>query len=97
MESIMTQNVLGNALENMTEEELDSLLIDKKSEKMIKYVVSFNENKKDSIPRKISFEDVDNYDFKKGFTEVLISEEYVRLYFDFDKIQSIDGFDSVCE
>jgi len=107
MESNMTQrtfgpqgsknpNVLGNALENMTEQELDSLLINKKSENLIKYDICFN-RPNNFIPQTISFEDVDNYDFKKGFTEYLISEEYVHLYFDFDSIQNIDEFDSVLE
>ena len=83
-------------MENMTEQELDSLLLNKKSENLIKYGVSLN-LPKDRKPLEISFEDVDNYDFKKGFTEYLISEDHVHLYFDFDTIQNIDEFDDVCE
>ena len=46
-------------------------------------------------PFEISFDDVDKYDFKKGFNEFLIKPEYVHLYFDFDQIQTSEECDEV--
>ena len=62
-----------------------------KNENKIKYDVCFN-RPNNFRPKEIKFDDVDDYDFSKGFTEFLISEEYVHLYFDFDSIKSEDEF-----
>ncbi len=83
-------------LDNLTIEELDSLLTNKKSENKIKFDVCFN-RPNNYRPKEIKFDDVDSYDFSKGFTEFLISEEYVHLYFDFDSIRSEDEFLDVYE
>ena len=48
-------------------------------------------------PLQISFEDVDNYDFSKGFNEILSKPEQVHLYFDFDSISSEDDYDDVID
>ena len=59
------------------------------SERKIKYDTCFC-RPNNYTPKQISFDDVDKYDFNNGFTEFLISEEYVHLYFDFDSINSRD-------
>ena len=82
---------MRSAIEEMSVEELDSLLPVKKLENKIKYDVGFN-RPNNFRPKEIKFDDVDDYDFSKGFTEFLISEEYVHLYFDFDSIKSEDEF-----
>ena len=76
----------------MSAAEIDTLLsMVKKSENKIKYDICFN-RPNNFIPSEISFEEVDEYDFSKGFTEFLISEKYVHLYFDFDSIKSENEF-----
>ena len=66
---------MKSAIEEMSVEELDSLLPVKKLENKIKYDVCFN-RPNNFRPKEIKFDDVDDYDFSKGFTEFLISEEY---------------------
>lgn len=78
-------------IDEMSLEEIEKLLTPAKSERKIKYDVAFN-RPNNFIPREISFDDVDSYDFSKGFTEFLISEDYVHLYFDFDSIKTEDEF-----
>lgn len=46
-------------------------------------------------PQRISFDDVDKYDFNNGFIEYLISEDFVHLYFDFDSISTDDELSDV--
>lgn len=87
---------MKSIIEEMSIEELDSLLTNKKSENKIKFDVCFN-RPNNYRPKEIKFDDVDSYDFSKGFTEFLISEEYVHLYFDFDSIRSEDEFLDVYE
>ena len=43
----------------------------------------------------ISFDELNDYDFSKGFTEYLIKEPYVHLYFDFDEIKNINDLADV--
>lgn len=78
-------------IEEMSLAEIEKILAATNTERKIKYDVCFN-RPNNFIPREISFSDVDSYDFSKGFTEFLISEDYVHLYFDFDSIQSEDDF-----
>ena len=79
-------------IDEMSSVELDELInMSKKSENKIKYDVCFN-RPNNFIPHEISFSEVDSYDFTKGFTEFLISEQYVHLYFDFDSIKTEDEF-----
>lgn len=40
--------------------------------------------------KEISHDDIDTYDFKKGFIEFIQDPEYVHLYFDFDEIKNED-------
>ena len=82
---------MESIIEKLSVEELDSLLTIKKFENKIKYDVCFN-RPNNFRPKEIKFDDVDSYDFSKGFTEFLISEEYVHLYFDFDSISNEDEF-----
>ena len=63
----------------------------KKHEHKIKYDLSFNKPN-NFKPKTISFDEINNYDFTKGFNEFLISEDYVHLYFDFDSIKNEDEF-----
>ena len=51
-------------------------------------------------PLTISFDDLDKLstdDIQKGFNVVILNEDYIHLYFDFDQIKSIDELDSVFE
>ena len=63
-------------------------------ERMIKYNTFIACYKDDELKR-ISFSDVDDYDFNQGFIEFLISEDYVHLYFDFDSISNEVEFEEV--
>jgi len=65
-------------------------------ERKIKFDVVFN-RPNNYKPKEISFDEVDNYDFSKGFTEFIISNDYLHLYFDFDEIKNEEQFDSVME
>lgn len=84
---------MKGVIDNMSIEELDSLLSGKNFRK-IKFDVCFN-RPNNFIPKQISFDEINSYDFSKGFTEYLISEDMVHLYFDFDSISSEDEFLSV--
>ncbi len=64
------------------------------SERKIKYDICFA-RPNNFQPKLISFNNIDNYDFNKGFNEFLISEEYVHLYFDFDSIKTTEELDDV--
>ena len=78
-------------IDEMSLEEIEKLLTPAKRERKIKYDVAFN-RPNNFIPQEISFDEIDSYDFSKGFTEFLISEDYVHLYFDFDSIKTEDEF-----
>ena len=54
---------------------------------MIKYDVKINYSN-NWKPREISYNDINNYDFSKGFLECHKDLEFVHLYFDFDNISS---------
>lgn len=60
-------------------------------DRLIKYDTCFN-RPNNFKPKTISFDNVNDYDFTKGFTEFLISEDYVHLYFDFDSIKSEEEY-----
>ena len=62
--------------------------------RVVKYD-TFMTKRKGDAPKTISFDEIDHYDFNKGFIEYLISEEYVHLYFDFDEIQSTNELEEV--
>jgi len=65
---------IKNALELMNDDELDALLEmceakqDPNEERKIKYDVVFN-RPNNYKPQEISFDEINNYDFSKGFTE----------------------------
>ena len=40
-------------------------------------------------------DEINDYDFSKGFTEYIISNDFVHLYFDFDSIKNEEEFESV--
>lgn len=87
---------MESVIEKLSEEEIDSLLSGKKLERKIKYDICFN-RPNNFKPKEIRFDGVNSYDFSQGFTEYLISEDFVHLYFDFDSIQSEDEFLDVWE
>ena len=86
---------MSRTIEETSDDEIESLLKvvknKSKNENKIKYDICFN-RPNNFTPKEIKFDDVDKYDFSKGFTEFLISEKYVHLYFDFDSISSEDEF-----
>ena len=64
------------------------------NERLVKYNTRFN-ILASVKPKTISFDDIDDYDFMKGFTEFLINVDYVHLYFDFDQIKTQDDLTDV--
>ena len=82
---------MQSAIENMTMEEIDNLLKLRNQEGKIKYDVCFA-RPNNFVPKEIEFSKVNDYDFTKGFTEFIISNNYVHLYFDFDIISSEEEF-----
>ena len=62
--------------------------------KCIKYekIINTPKNKEHLL---ISHDEVNKYDFSKGFMEVIENEKFVHLYFDFDTINSLDDMISV--
>ena len=87
------------AILNEQEDELmDDLYLGIKNtnSNMIKFDVSFNKPN-NFIPQTIGFDEVNDYDFSKGFNEFLIGEEKVHLYFDFDTIKSEEEYLSVID
>ena len=96
-------------VESMTDEELEQLmnaadgsLISEQTpkervtepERLVKYDVCFN-RPNNFKPKTISFAQIDDYDFSKGFTEFLISEDYVHLYLDLDSIKNEEELNGV--
>ena len=79
--------------EEIFPEKIDPIEINKDIN-TIKYDIAFN-RPNNFIPKEISFEDINNYDFSKGFNEFIIGQEYVHLYFDFDSITSEDDYKDV--
>ena len=65
-------------------------------ERKVKFDICFN-RPNNYKPPEISFEEIDKYDFNKGFIEYIVSEKYVHLYFDFDSIKSEDEFYEVLD
>ena len=87
------------AILNEQEDELmDDLYLGIKNtnSNMIKFDVSFNKPN-NFIPQMIGFDEVNDYDFSKGFNEFLIGEDKVHLYFDFDSIKSEEEYLSVID
>ena len=61
----------------------------------IKYIDQFKRSN-NYRPSEYEYEKIDEFPFELyAFNEILISPQYVHLYFDFDKITSIDEYDSV--
>ena len=60
---------------------------DEKQEKQIIYDTIIAKKESDKL-KSISFDEVDKYDFRKGFNEFIKNESFVHLYFDFDQIKS---------
>ena len=52
------------------------------NERLVKYNTRFN-IPASVKPKSISSDDIDDYDFTKGFTEFFINVDNVHLYFDF--------------
>ena len=59
------------------------------NERLVKYNTRFN-IPASVKPKSISSDDIDDYDFTKGFTEFFINVDNVHLYFDFDQIKTQD-------
>ena len=94
-ENKMIESVISTANDDVLNELLD-LFENKKSENKIKYGLKFGYSN-NWTPLEISFNEVDEYDFTKGFNEFLIREKQVHLYFDFDSIKTTKQFDEVYE
>ena len=94
-ENKMIESVISTANDDVLNELLD-LIDNKKSENKIKYGLKFAHSN-NWTPLEISFNEVDEYDFTKGFNEFLIREKQVHLYFDFDSIKTTKQFDEVYE
>ena len=62
---------------------------------IIVYTTQICDTKKAGWRKKITHEDIDNYDFQKHFIEVLDKPEYIRPYFDFDDIETIEDYKEV--
>ena len=62
------------------------------------YSTQINDTKHSDWRKKITHEDVNNYDFEhNNFIELMFKPEYVRLYFDFDEIETIEDYNNVIE
>ena len=68
----------------------------KKAGQCIKYETVIN-TPKSKEHLMISHDEVDRYNFAKGFMEVIEGEEYVHLYFDFDTVKDADDIISIDE
>ena len=64
----------------------------------ITYSTQIVDSKHSDWRKTITHEDVDNYDFEhNNFIEIVDKAEYIRLYFDFDSIETTDDYDNVIE
>lgn len=68
------QSAIESAYESMIDEELDDLLKRCNQERKIKYDVCFA-RPNNFVPKEIEFSKVNDYDFSKGFTEFIISND----------------------
>ena len=94
-EQFVNNDVDGGIEELLMDGDIELLLADENEERMIKYN-TFIACKKDDELKRISFNDIDNYNFEEnGFIEFLVSEDYVHLYFDFDSIKSDNEFNDI--
>ena len=60
------------------------------------YSTQINDTKHADWRKNITHEGVDNYDFEhNNFIELMFKPEYVRLYFDFDHIETTNDYDDV--
>lgn len=91
-------SIINEADDDFVDQLYASCVEDKKLNdfNMIKFDLSFNKPN-NFKPKEISFKDVDNYDFNKGFNEFIISVDKVHLYFDFDSVKTKDEFLSVVD
>ena len=67
------------------------------TENKITYSTQMYSTRQADWRKTITHKKVDKYDFSKPFFEVLDNPEYVRLYFDFDDVKTIEEYEEVID
>lgn len=62
---------------------------------IITYTTQIIDSKKANWRKETTHEEIDNFDFQKHFIEVLDKPEYIRPYFDFDDIETLEDYEEV--